>query len=202
MEGVASLPLYLTILLYMKQAYKSIKDKSMPFENIKRFDSEELCLKHIKFFSDYIIKKFTENNVDNYKIIALSSVANEYLMNNVKKDMITDLNLISYNNLPLNIKAQLDEIKNISSEINIDLLDNNQKNKLNILNKKLPEAIKEYCFVSTDYLEKLGIDKNQPEQILLDSLNEIKEKLTEIVLNKTNHSVREMKITNKFLKNL
>ena len=84
----------------------------------------------------------------------------------------------------------------------IDLLDNNQKNKLNILNKKLPEAIKEYCFVSTDYLEKLGIDKNQPEQILLDSLNEIKEKLTELVLNKTNHSVREMKITNKFLKNL
>ena len=114
-----------------------------------------------------------------------------------RKNIETSLENIK--ELPIPIKNKLIDISIILNKLNDQELDKISSMDVEKLKNKIPQAINEFFLVPSECIKKVN-GENEPEKILLDSLDKIEMKLNGIISLQYDSSIRQMKITNNYLK--
>lgn len=125
--------------------------------------------------------------------------------NNLGQKMVSSLTHefkdFSPKSLPQKAQEIFNEIKQLCLHLQNQELSSSQILEFkNLYEKKLPQVFSQYIAIPQDYREKLKKYEENPETLLLDSLDQIKIKLNEIMEQVQEMKLNEMKITNRHLK--
>jgi hypothetical protein len=146
-----------------------------------------------------ILDKFSQE-LDSY---ALGFNSFETVKENMVSGMLESVKKFNEFDLPVEAQKLMNEITEISNDISPHSLNVEQTLEFNNLYKKrFPQVLEEYVSISPRYKEKLKSHDENPDNILMESLVEIKGKLDEIAdLVQGNKHTRQ-KITRQYLKNM
>lgn len=146
-----------------------------------------------------ILDKFSQE-LDSY---ALGFNNFETVKENMVSGMLESVKKFNEFDLPVDAQKLMNEITEVSNEISPHTLSVEQTLEFNNLYKKrFPQVLEEYVSISPRYREKLKSHDENPDNILMESLVEIKGKLDEIfdVVQGNKHT--RQKVTHKYLKNM
>lgn len=120
---------------------------------------------------------------------------------NIVDDILKNVKNFKERDLPNGAKEIIKEINSFHSEITSDKLSVEQNLELtNLYKKRLPQVVEEYITISPRYKEKLKQHNENPDALLLDSLNEIKNGISQVFESVQEQNVTQLKVSNQYLK--
>jgi hypothetical protein len=124
--------------------------------------------------SEYISNQFL-NELDSYSLVFNNF---EKVKENMTVGMLDNIKKFSEVDLPLDAQAKMREITDIANEIGPNTLSVEQTLEFNnIYKKRFSQVLEEYVSISPRYREKLKNHDENPDVLLLESLDDIKNKL-------------------------
>ena len=149
--------------------------------------------------SEYINNQFL-NELDSYSLVFNNF---EKIKENMTAGMLDNIKKFSEIDLPLEAQARIREITNIANEIGPNTLSVEQNLQFNnIYKKRFSQVLEEYVSISPRYREKLKSHDENPDTLLLESLDDIKTKLDSLFDVVQNSKYNRQKITRQYLKNV
>lgn len=194
----------------LKQLEVEIDKKGLNHKKMTTYQATRK-FEHVKSHLTYVVREVEKNNtelleelltqkIDKYSLILDES---DNMKSNMVSDVINNIKNFKESDLPVDIKAIVDELRAVYREITPSKLNPEQKLELNNLyNKRFPQVLEEYITVSPRYKEKLKIHNENPDTLLFESLSEIKFKINAIFEIVQETHINKMKVTNRYLKNI
>lgn len=157
------------------------------------------------FYIDYIAdkKKDIILNLFAKKLDKYNNVFKDFdqMKNSMMNDTVNNIKNFNEKDLPQNAQTLIKEIKNLHSETSHLKLETIQILDIeNLYSKRLPQVLEEYITISPRYRDKLKSHNENPDDLLVESLQEIKIKLNDIFEAVQNNKHTQMKMTNRYLK--
>lgn len=123
------------------------------------------------------------------------------IKNNIVNDILKNVKNFKERDLPVGANEIIKDINFFHSEINCDKLSVEQNLEItNLYKNRLPQVVKEYITISPRYREKLKQHNENPDALLLDSLQEIKKGIINIFESLQDKNVTQLKVSNQYLK--
>ena len=188
---------FLTDCKEIKEAYRWKIDKP----------SSSDFLYHLDFFIKHIEKKHENAILNNFEteLDSFSTVFNSFekIKTVIATDMLDSIKKFNAIDLPQEAQEKITQITAIANDISPHKLSVEQSlNFENIYKKRFPQVLEEYITISTRYKEKLKNLNENPETLLIASLEEIRSKLDDIFDVVQGHKHNRQKITHQYLKTI
>lgn len=195
-----------------KDSYKELSKAYLVFKDMKkRLYSYQVPLQttaeDIKNVMDVLTPLYNELSKKN--AINLAKKANELqqdasnIEKNIVSGMVSKVKDFEVKQLPESAQELFNEIKLLFNYLHTNDLAANQNIVLeNLYIKRLPQVIGEYIIIPQKYRDQLKSNSENPESLLLDSLKEIKNNMSEVMDEIQSFNLRKMKVSNRYLKNI
>jgi hypothetical protein len=147
------------------------------------------------------------NEVSQDSILHLAYRAKMLDDNNLKKNMahtiIEQIDKYDPKKLPVSAQNLLKEVNQLFLDIqDLKLNQEQQFNIDNLYKKRLPQIVSEYLTIPERFRKQLNHQTDNPDTLLLDSLNEIKVIINGIGQDINQENLKTMKISNAYLKSM
>lgn len=185
--------------------YSNIK-----FSN-KSSDKQAYCryardkFKELKERLDTYYINFNQESLQNELNATKTVFSLEGIKENIINDISKNINKIRQKNLPQSAQLNLDTINEFYLIMaQAPTISENDKFRIeNLYQKRLPQVLEEYLTISDNYKNKLKTaDGKNADDLLLDSLHEIKVNLEQIVQTYQENQLHKLSATNRYLKNI
>lgn len=189
-----------------KDNYKELSKIYILFKQM-----ENLFYSYENFFIRTVIDVLSPlyNELSKNNAVNLAKRANELkqdasnIEKNIVSGMVNKVKDFEVKQLPEEAQKILSEIKLLFNYLHSNDLVENQNIVLeNLYIKRLPQVIGEYIIIPQKYKEQLKKNQENPETLLIDSLNEIKNNMSQIMDSIQELNFRKMKVSNRYLKNI
>jgi hypothetical protein len=204
---------YIDQLDYLKDEQYALKflNNCKEIKEVYRWKSEAPnytdFISHLNFFIKHIEKKHENAILNNFEteLDSFTPVFNSFekIKTVMASDMLDSIKKFNEIDLPLEAQTKIKEITDIANDISPQKLSVEQNLEFNNLYKKrMPQVLEEYITISPRYREKLkDLDEN-PETLLIASLEEIRSKIDDIFDVVEGHKHTRQKITHQYLKTM
>lgn len=162
---------------------------------------------HLDFFIKHIEKKHENAILNNFEteLDDFSTVFNNFekIKTVMASDMMDSIKKFNEIDLPIDAQEKIKQITDIANDISPHKLSVEQSLDFeNLYKKRFPQVLEEYITISPRYREKLKDLKENPEILLIASLEEIRGKLDNIFDVVEGHKHNRQKITHQYLKTM
>ena len=186
----------------LEKPYSNYSSKKHASNHKLELIKRELAYKinHIQHVKKEAIEAHFGEKLERYNIL-FEDFSN--VKHSISEDVLNTIKNLEEKNLPQEVQNIISNLRAIYREITPNKLSIEQNLEINNLyQKRFPQVLEEYILISPRYREKLTSHDESPDKLLLESLVEIKTKLTVVFenLQETNH--KKLKVTNKYLKSL
>lgn len=188
-------------------AINFMNESKIILRNVARGYIEATDYDFLKKYNLHVNEKY-KSYIDNLHLQEINQF-NQVLQSfdNIKKKIHKDteetISKFSEKDLPIDSKIIISEIRSILKEIESTSINIQQDLSLkNLYDKRLPQILNEYITISPTYKQKLMSHNENIDNILLDSLIDIKNKITEISDEIQSEKVNKFKVTHKYLKSI
>lgn len=160
----------------------------------------EEMFKIIKDEYNIVTKEKIEHLGEKYKV--LNTESNDKIKEKIIQDMENSKTNFNIDDLNKETQKIYNEIKLMFIELQKNPMDKLQELEFkNILENQFPRTLSEYMVIPRRYREQLKNNKDSPDNILMQSLIQIKSKLDEMSDLLQEQNINKMKTTQKYLKN-
>lgn len=201
---------------YLMTFYKNDKTAITQLYNVNESIGKNIyCLNHKRFIGNATSYQYTLSNklerlyneVTQDSILHLAYRAkmldDKTIKENMAHTIIEQIDKYDPKKLPVNAQNLLKEVNQLFLDIqDLKLNQQQQFNIDNLYKKRLPQIIGEYLTIPERFRKQLSAQTDNPDTLLLDSLNEIKGIINTIGQDIHQENLKTMKITNAYLKSM
>ena len=160
----------------------------------------EAVINKLKDMPTTLCNQEIDNDKKHIEQLYSDNTINQLLIEETNKMINTN----NVNQLPQLAKEILNDIKKSYIELNkvLDKIDESEKFEVdNLWNKRIPEIINKYLSVPSEFRNDMKNSNGYTiEDLMIDSLNNIQDKLQQIILNHTQNVLYEMSAINRYTK--